>query len=72
MKKEHREILDKIEEYLEQPGAEHLRFWQAMRNCNLIEFKEVKVHNDSQWNEFIPVDDYNIADEKLLKRIEDV
>jgi hypothetical protein len=69
MKKEHREILNKIEKYLEQPGVEHLRFWQAMRNCNLIEFKEVKIHNDSQWNDYVPVDDYNTTDERLLKRL---
>ena len=69
MKKEHREILNKIEKYLERPGAEHLRFWQALRNCNVIEYEDIE-HDFGM--EYRVVDDYNIADGKLLKRIEDV
>lgn len=69
MKKEHKEILNKIEKYLKQPGSEHLRFWQAMRNIDVIKFEEIKTYNNSEWNECKPIDDYNISDEDLLKRI---
>lgn len=69
MKTEHKQILKKIEKYLSQPGCEHLRFWQAMRNMDIIKFEEIRKHNDSRWNESKPIDDYNISDEDLLKRI---
>lgn len=69
MKKSHRDILSKIESYLSQPGAEHLRFWQAMRNCNIIEYEDIE-HDFGM--EYRVVDDYNISDEALLKRISNV
>lgn len=63
MKKEHKEILTRIETMLSQPGAENLRFWQAMRNCDLIVYKGGPVEG------YKPVDDYNLSDENLLKRL---
>lgn len=71
MKKSHREILDKIENYLEQPGSEHLRFWQALRGCNVVVYEEM-YDPDSEYHtviDYAPVNDYNISDERLLKRI---
>ena len=67
MKESHKEILNKLEEYLEQPSSEHLRFWQALRNCSIIEYQDVDtgIHLEIQ-----VVDDYNISDEALLNRIE--
>lgn len=67
MKPEHKKILNIIEEYLSQPEAEYLRFWQALRNIGLIEYQEVDtgIHLETQ-----VVDDYNISDDKLLKRLE--
>lgn len=66
MKKEHKEILKIIEEYLSQPDAHHLRFWQALRNVGVIEYDTVDtfMHLETQ-----VVDDYNISDAALLKRI---
>lgn len=65
MKQSHKEILDKIEKYLDRPGSEHLRFWQALFNMNIVEFK-----SDPQENGNYQIkDDHNISDEKLLKRI---
>jgi len=66
MKKSHRYILNKLEEYFNQDGVEHLRFFQGLRNCNLIEYHTVDtgIHLETQI-----VDDYNIEDSKLIKRI---
>ena len=65
MKQSHKEILVKIEKYLSSPGVEHLRFWQALRNCNIICYEE-----KSNSHEVPNVkDDYNISDNELLKRI---
>lgn len=69
MKASHREILDKIETYLEQPGAEHLRFWQALYGMGVV--KENK-RFDERGEIILPItitDDFNISDEALLKRI---
>lgn len=66
MKESHREILNKIEEYLEQDGSEHLRFWQALRNMNLIEYQDTYT---GKHLEVQVVDDYDISDKALLKRI---
>lgn len=68
MKKEHKEILNKIEKYLSQPGSEHLRFWQALRNIDVIKFEESGVNN-SNYKYPKPIDDYNISDKELLNRI---
>lgn len=64
MKHEHRMILAEIEKYLDRPGAHHLRFWQALYNCGIIQ-KEIN-SVDLEWN---VSDDYNLSDEALLKRI---
>ena len=66
MKKSHRDVMDKLEEYFSQEGSQHLRFFQGLRNCNLIEYHTVDtgIHLDTQI-----VDDYNIEDSKLIKRI---
>lgn len=69
MKKSHKEILNRIEKVLSQPGAEHLRFWQAMYNIDLVvENNRFDKNGDIE----LPItikDDYNISDEELLKRI---
>lgn len=73
MKAEHRKILDKIENYLEKPGAENLRFWQALYNMNVIRQELESVPSTKLWGtpELLPriVDDHNISDAALLKRI---
>lgn len=66
MKQEHKEILDKIEKYLSQPGAEHLRFWQALFGMNVVRFEDEKPLPDGNYR---IKDDYNISDNELLKRI---
>lgn len=66
MKKEHREILNKIEEYLEQPGVEELRFFQALFNINLIKFEDIPYISNGVYQ---IKDDYNISDDALLKRM---
>lgn len=66
MKAEHKQILSKIEDYLNQPGSEYLRFWQAMRNMDLIVYNDVDTHMHIERQ---VIDDYNISDEKLLKRL---
>lgn len=65
MKVEHRQILDKIEEYLKQPGSEHLRFWQALFNIDVISPSDVA----NPYGVFLIKDDYNIDDKKLLNKI---
>ena len=65
MKKEHKEILNKIEDYLEQPGSEHLRFTQALYNLNI--YSQVEVGGC-----FFLVDNYNDLDEWVLTRINKV
>jgi hypothetical protein len=61
MKIEHKQILDLITSYLEQPNANHLRFGQALFNLGIIEFanpdnpEEQKhllrdIHNDHDGN----------------------
>ncbi len=68
MKQSHKEILSKIESYLSQPGAEHLRFWQALYNMHIV------VPEDAEWTkESIGIDikdDHNISDASLIARIE--
>lgn len=69
MKQSHKDILNKIETYLSEPGAEHLRFWQALYNMNVV--KENKRFDEKE-EIVLPItikDDYNISDEALLKRI---
>lgn len=72
MKKSHRDILNKIEKYLKQPGAEQLRFWQALYGINIIR-GELKVKQGNFWDapDIITVikDDFNISDESLLKQM---
>lgn len=63
MKQSHRNILNKLEDYLNQPGAEHLRFWQALYGCGIIRGEMVDRENQ------IIIDDFNIKDEQLIKRI---
>ena len=65
MKAEHRQILNKIEKFLEQPGGNQLRFWQALFGANVIKFRDKP---DANGNYRIQ-DDYNMSDEELLKRI---
>ena len=64
MKKEHRLILNKIEKYLGRPGAEHLRFWQALYNLDITR---------GEWDAKTTImqikDDHSVSDEDLLKRI---
>lgn len=72
MKPEHREILNKLEAYLEQPGAEHLRFWQALYGVGVIkgDFKPLKINGVEVPNMIISIrDDFNLSDEDLLKRM---
>ena len=72
MKPEHRQILNKIEEYLKQPGAEHLRFWQALYGMGVIKGEmKIKQAFHFEMPELITeiIDDFNISDEVLLKRI---
>lgn len=65
MKPEHRQILDKLEDYLNHPGAEHLRFWQALYNMDVVVFDKSTPDNEP----FTIKDDHNISDKALLKRI---
>lgn len=59
MKKEHREILNLIEDYLSQDGAEHLRFTQALFNLDINQLA----------TENLLVDNYNDLDSWVLSRI---
>ena len=65
MKATHQKILDKIAEYLETEGAEHLRFTQALFNLGINEFEEDQVHTDS----FVFRDNHNDSDEEVIGRI---
>lgn len=62
MKKQHREILDLIEQYLSQEGAEHLRFTQALYNLDI--YKQVEVGGS-----FFLADNYNDLDSWVIGRI---
>lgn len=65
MKLEHAQILNKLRDYLSQPGAENLRFWQALFNAGVIVFEDKPLPNGN----YKLKDDYNISDVALLKRI---
>lgn len=65
MKLEHAQILNKLKEYLSQPGSEHLRFWQALFNSGVLVFEDKPMPNGN----YKLKDDYNIPDNELLKRI---
>lgn len=72
MKPKHREILNKLEAYLEQPGADELRFWQALYGAGIIkgDFKPLKINGVEVPDMVINIrDDFNLSDEELLKRI---
>ena len=73
MKKEHKDILNKLEEYLSRPGAEHLRFWQAIYNIGIIESDLKTLPTRTSWElagtTSVIRDEHNISDEKLFKRI---
>jgi len=69
MKNEHKEIIDKITEYFNRTECNDLRFWQGLRNMDIIRYEETYRHPNPIHNTFNPVDDYNISDERLLKRI---
>lgn len=63
MKASHKEILDKLEAYLERDGAEHLRFTQALFNIGI----NTQVQNECG---FFFRDNHNDADIQVLERIE--
>ena len=65
MKPEHKQILEKLEDYLSHPEAEHLRFWQALFNAEVVVFED----RPKQDGLFSIKDDYNISDKKLLERL---
>lgn len=65
MKPEHKQILDKIEDYLNAPGAQHLRFWQALYNMDVVVFEDKPQANGN----YRIKDDHHISDDKLLERI---
>jgi hypothetical protein len=65
MKAKHREILDLLEEYLSQEGAEHLRFTQALYNLNI--YSQVEIGGS-----FFLVDNYNDLDSWVIQRIKTV
>ena len=67
MKAEHEQILDKIKVYLSQPGAEHLRFWQALYNMDIVVFED----NMNKEGTYSIKDDHNISDQKLIDRIKE-
>lgn len=73
MTSKHREILDKLEEYLNQPGAEHLRFWQALYGAGVIkgDLKTSSFISTPDIPEAVLVirDDFNLSDNELLKRM---
>lgn len=51
MKKEHLEILERIYDYLSQPGSDQLRFGQALMNLNIVEeTPENRDHLSILWN----------------------
>lgn len=62
MKDSHRKILDLIEEYLSQDGAEHLRFTQALYNLNI--YSQVECGGG-----FFLEDNYNDLDSWVISRI---
>jgi len=69
MKKTHREIMNKLETYLNQEGSEHLRFWQALYNCDMV-IENKRMDRDNKI--ILPItikDDYNISDNELIKRL---
>lgn len=65
MKKQHREILDLIEEYLSQDEAEHLRFTQALYNLDI--YSQVECGGG-----FSLADNYNDLDSWVISRIKKV
>lgn len=69
MKQSHKEILNKLEGYLNREGSEHLRFWQALYNCDML-IENRKLDGEDEITLPITIkDDYNISDEVLLKRL---
>lgn len=66
MKLEHALILKKLEDYFEQDGAEHLRFFQGLYNIGIIRTESV---NTAFGTEVKIKDDYNIKDNELIKNI---
>lgn len=62
MKKNHREILNLLEQYLSQDGAENLRFTQALYNLNI--YSQVECGGG-----FFLADNYNDLDSWVISRI---
>ena len=62
MKKQHKEILDLLHIYFSQDGAEYLRFWQGLYNCGII-------RSETFDSEKHILDDYNISDGMLIKKL---
>lgn len=62
MKETHRKILNKLEEYLNKEGSEHLRFTQALFNIDI----NSQVQNECG---FFFRDNHNDADIQVLHRI---
>lgn len=62
MKATHRKILDKIAQYLETEGADHLRFTQALFNLGINEFED-------RPDDFVFRDNHNDSDEEVIGRI---
>ena len=63
-KPSHKIIITKIVKYLNSSGAEHLRFWQALYNMNIVSKIDI-----GRVNEFRIKDDHNISDKKLIERL---
>ena len=68
MKIEHKIILDLLHIYFSQNGAEDLRFWQGLYNCGII--RSETFDTGVEVEQYI-LDDYNISDEKLIKKLKD-
>ncbi len=65
-KKINLEILEEIRKFIEQSGAEQLRFGQILTNLNINEFAN-KQHPELE--NYNLRDIYNDSSEKILKRI---
>jgi len=60
MKKEHKEILELISEYLKKPNSDYLRFGQVLFNLDINQF----VDNNPELSKYYIRDIYNDSDKK--------
>jgi len=68
LKKEHREILNLLEEYFSLKGADHLRFGQGLFNLDINQFYVNPQTGQMELNNYLR-DIYNDSDTEIIKRM---